>query len=478
MSQTPEPQNVRAGEATEPVPPGAEAPAPAGDAAPDALEVHLSPQLQARNSLIYATLVSLIYLAAPVLYVGFVQAALCERLEASKMVSNLPTTAYLGLAAFPILIAWLVPQVKWLKLTLCVSYAVIAALGAMVTAVLLLDTPNWLRITALVAHGAILGCANGVVWTFNWEALGRGVSEARRGRAFTLAYGIGPVFAVIGSLGSQLLLTNKLFGWHPTWWWEIAYPYNFALLFGASVPIMALAAILSYLYVIPLPRQEAERRPFGETVFGGLGQFFSYRLILIACIAYLLIYSGHSVQNNMSLFSKEAVDVPAEQLVGYQNALRFACKVLAGFLLGWILTRTNPRAGLFVTGILDIASVLWVLFVPGMWFLLAFGLNGAGELFGVYFPNYVVCCSPKSKIRRNMAFVMLIQTPVAFAPVLFGRIADLWGLRSSFWVAVAILVFVMVLVAVALPARPRPRAEDLEAADLEADRDAVTQTGC
>ena len=35
--------------------------------------------------------------------------------------------------------------------------------------------------------------------------------------------------------------------------------------------------------------------------------------------------------------------------------------------------------------------------VPGPWFLLAFGLLGAGELYGVYFPNYILCCSPKAQ---------------------------------------------------------------------------------
>ena len=89
--------------------------------------------------------------------------------------------------------------------------------------------------------------------------------------------------------------------------------------------------------------------------------------------------------------------------------------MLCGFLLGWLLTRTNPKVPLLVTIGLQIAGVLWVLSVPGYWFLLAFGLNGAGELFGVYYLNYPVRCSAKWQVRRNIAFLVLISTFVGVA---------------------------------------------------------------
>ncbi len=443
--------------------------AQAEDLAVKAGEVALDLRLQKRNALVYASLTSLIYLAAPVLYVGFTQAAFCERLGASKMVANLPSTAYLLMAGFPVIIAWLVPQTRRLKISLSIAYLTSAAMGAIVTLVILLPGSAWdsFRIASLVVHAVVLGGANGVVWTFNWEALARGVAESRRGRAFTLAFGIGPIFAVVGSLGSQLILTNNVFGWQPPLWQPISYPYNFALLFGASTPIMGLAAYLARLYVIPVPRVDAQRKPFVTAVLGGFGRFLSYRLILIACVSYLLFYAGHTVQNNMVLYTKEVVDLPAEALVGYQNALRFSCKVLAGLLLGWVLIRTSPRTCMVLTTLLDLAGVLWILFARGMSFLFAFGLSGAGELMGVYYPNYIVCCSPKSQIRRNMALVALISAPVGFAPALLGRIADTWSLTTSFWVAAAVMVGTLILVTATLPAHPHPRAEDLEAADLD-----------
>jgi len=429
-------------------------------------DVDLDIRLQTRNALIFGALVSLIYLAAPTLYVGFVQAALGEKLEVSKAMANFPSTAYLVMAPFAMIWAWLFPQLRQLKMSISLGFLAQAVGATVVTLALVLPAPNWVRMGTVILHAVIVGCANGVIWSFNWEALARGLAESRRGKAFQFAYGFGPIFAVVGSAGAQLFLTNKIFGWMPPFWREVSFPLNFAILYGASVPIMLLAAYLARLYVFPMPKVEGERKPFVAAIFGGMGRFFSYRLITIACITYLMLYGAHMIQNNFVLVTHDKVGLEAQQLVGYQSMIRFGCKVLAGFLLAWWLTRTGPRSCMFLTGLLDIASVLWVIFAPGYWFLLAFGLNGAGELFGVYYPNYVVCCSPKSQVRRNMAFVMLIQTPVGLTPTLFGKMADKWGLMSSFWTALAIMALTLLIVAMLSP-RPHPRPEDLEAADLE-----------
>jgi len=422
----------------------------------------LSDRDQTHNLVLYASNISLIYLSAPVLYVGIVQAALCERLGASDTISNLPSTAYLGLAAFPVLVAWFLPQIRLLRPVLTASFAGLAAMGAGVAIALVLPLPNWLKIAALVAHGAVLGCANGVVATFQWEVLGRGVAESRRGKAFSLAFGAGPILAVLGSLGSQVVLTGKA---GPLTVPVPAYPWSFALLFAVTLPTMGLAAFLSSRFVIPEPAVEVTRQPFVSGVFGGFGEYFSYRLILLATVAYILVYSGHMIMPNISLFTREAIGQAAEQYAGYQNALRFSFKVVAGFLLGWILTRTHAKAGLLITAALCVAGVAWALLVPGKWFLVSFGILGAGELFGVYFPNYILCCSPKSRMRRNMAIASMITVPVGFAPVLFGWLSDTFSLRVSFGASLSLIVAALGLVTFALPARPQPRAADLDASD-------------
>lgn len=422
---------------------------------------NFDPRHQNRNALIYASIVSLTYLAAPVLYMGM-QAGLCKRLQASDTTANLPSTVFAAMAWLPVIIAWLFPQARLLKITMSLAYGIMSLSGIAIAILIIYQPSNEIIISSVVIQSALLGGTNGIVSMLNWEALHRGVSSRLRGKALGLAFGLGPGFAVIGSLLAQLLLNGKLFGWQPPQWLLFAgYPYNYAILFGVSATCMALAALLGYFYKIPLPRVDVERESFNVAVLGGFKAMIGNRVLLIACIAYLLVYCGSMVQNNMNIFTREIVGKAPEDLVGYQLALRFSFKMLAGFLLGWLLTRTNPKFPLLVTVGLQIAGVLWVLIVPGYWFMLAFGLMGAGELFGVYYINYPVCCSPKSQVRRNIAFIGLISSAVGLSPMFYGWISDTWNLRASFGAALAILVFTAALVIFKLPARPQPHTEYL-----------------
>jgi hypothetical protein len=422
---------------------------------------------QNRNSLLYAAQVSLIYLAAPALYVGFVQAGLCKHLEASNKIANLPSTVFLSMAWVPVVLAWLYPQARLLKLMMTSAYAVMAGAGVMVAGVLVIQPSRELIIASLVLHAALLGAANPIANIAGWEALDRGVSKKLRGKALGLAFGWGPAFAVVGSLGAQLLLDGKVFGWVPAPGLTLTYPYNYAALFAGSALCMGAAALISRGFRLPLPRTEPVRESFNVAIIGGLRTLLHHRVLLIACVAYLLVYCGNMVQVNMSIFSLEAVGRMSEDLAGYQLTLRFIFKIFCGFFLGWLLTRTNPKVPLLVTLGLQIAGVLWVLLVPGYWFMLAFGINGAGELFGVYYMNYPVECSARSQVRRNIAFLSLIATGVGLAPIFYGWVADIWSLRASFYAALVLLAFTAVLVVTKLPAHPRPRPEDLTDADRE-----------
>jgi MFS family permease len=98
----------------------------------------------------------------------------------------------------------------------------------------------------------------------------------------------------------------------------------------------------------------------------------------------------------------------------------------------------------------------------GKLYLVAFGLYGAGELVGVYAPNYILSASAPGEIRRNMAIVTMMMAPAAPAGALFGAISDHYGriygaatgYRVSFAVCAAVVSAGILLALVALPARP------------------------
>ena len=86
-----------------------------------------------------------------------------------------------------------------------------------------------------------------------------------------------------------------------------------------------------------------------------------------------------------------------------------------------------------MTSFFLLASQLWAMFVTGPWYLVAFGIFGAGELIGVYSPNYIVSASKPNELRRNLAFVAMLMVPAAPAGYLYGAIVDLS--KSQGWSA-------------------------------------------
>ncbi|MFO0888020.1 MAG: MFS transporter [Isosphaeraceae bacterium] len=418
---------------------------------------------QTRNILIYSVNWGLIYLASPVTYVGVVQATLIDRLGFSNSEANLPASAYLWSMPLAVLVIWLFPQVRALRPMLITALASAAVMGGLVAFAVTAMSPRAI-LTALVAYAVVWGCGNGVIATCQWEMIGRGVSASRRGQALALAFGAGPILAVIASLGSQLIMGGDakvpgFLAWMP----RPGYPWNFATLYLASVLVLGAAAIQSWFFIVPRPVAEVRRQPFVSGVFGGFLDYLGSRPIFFAAIAYIMVYSGHEILQNLSLYTREVLGESPDSYAGLLLALRFGFKVAAGFFLGWLLVKTDPRTLLLATAGLTFLAVLWGAVVPGWWFLLASGILGAGELFGVYYPNYILDCSPRSQIRRNMVFTNMITMLVGFAPVVYGWISDTFGeddkkfgFRVSFAVSLAVLAATMILVRLTLPARPRP----------------------
>jgi len=90
------------------------------------------------------------------------------------------------------------------------------------------------------------------------------------------------------------------------------------------------------------------------------------------------------------------------------------------------------RAPVIATVVLALAAVLWGWTVPGTLYLFTFALMGAGELGGVYFPNYVLATSKASDGARNISLLQLTNLPLCLAPVIYGQLADRSGFGASF----------------------------------------------
>ena len=467
-----------------------------------------------RNLVLFAGIVGMQYLAAPVIYVGITQASLLSALGANATISNLPGASFFVMATLVALVAWAFPQVRFLKRILVVCYATAALASGLTALVLTLPVSDEFKIVAVILQSGLTGATIPTAIAFLWEVLGRTTEDKHRGIALGLAYGLGPILAAIGSLGSQLILAGE-FELGPYIWRasHLPSPLNFALLFALETPAMLLATLLAAQFRIPIPANEVQRRPVSDvmdlavgilasvvamvlTLNGYVG--WSIPLMVVATLLFanhfrdllsipllrqvtivtMIFYVGNVIPSNMNLYSQEVLGVDPQATAGYQNLMRFTFKAFAGLILGWLLVRTNPRTGMLLTAGLYVTALLWAMFGSARWFLLAFGIFGAGELVGVYAPNYMLSACRPSEMKRGQVLMNLLMGPVGQLGILFGWIADAiarsqlsafgqssrsLGFQVSFAVCCGVLLLGMGLAVRYLPPHPT-RGEELDVA--------------
>lgn len=410
---------------------------------------------QSRNLFCFAGFWCLYYLTAPVTYIGVTHANLLKALDNSETVANLPHAVYQWLTALPIVVAWFFPQPKMLKPLLVIPLILMASItGAVALSIWLGLSPRIVTVM-VIAHGAVFGASNGVLLTTLWEVLRRGVSTSRRGQVLGLTFGVGPLLACVGSLVQKALFEKAPIGGFAL---GVDFPNNYLLLFAVAAPLVLLETLVAAAFIVPLPTEEPSSQSRLVEITSGLRQFFTFRPLLIGAVAYFLVSSGGSaILDNVSLHAKDVLGETNASTMGSQNFLRFGFKAVTGVFLGWLLIKTNPKTMLLTTTAILLIGMGWALNASGQWYLISFGLLGAGELYGVYFPNYIATSSAKSQVRVNIAYLNLLGSFVGFASVIFGQISDRFGRIASFHAATGILIAAMALIAVALPARPAPQ---------------------
>ncbi len=418
----------------------------------------LSPEEQQRNLLLFGGCVGMQYLAAPVLYVGATHAVLLKELKASNVYANSPESIFMACTVVPVIVAALLPGVRWLKPLMVLSYFFAAVGTGLVALSVGLNLPGRIVGLAVLLQSVMTGLTIPLAITLVWEAMGRGVAESRRGAALALAYGGGPILAAIGSLGAQILLNGEILTWKLGT--PLAFPGNYAVVFLAAVFPMLMASWLASRFVIPTVTDQNSKSQF--SLLAGARDFLSDRLLLRIAIITVLLYAGNMIIGNLANYTQDAMGRDPKTLVMYGGVLRYGTKACAGLMLGWLMTRGNPRAGLLATGVMFLLAPTYALFATGFAYLATFQIYGAGELVGVYAPNYLLAASRPRDLRRNMAYSNLLMAPAALMGLVFGKVADFVGQRSdqatgyraSFAVCAVVMAIGLALTLIWLPRSP------------------------
>ncbi len=396
----------------------------------------IRPDDDRHNGWIYTICYVLIYLAAPVFYIGVVQASLLDKLGASAAVANLPASTYMLGQIAPVVLAWLVPHRLERQVVVWANLAT-ATFTMLVFLTLVLPVPNEGRIAAVTLQGLLQGLSQSSSFVFMLQCLRRGTTE--RGLALTLkrTFGLTPLVAVAGSLGAQYLLNPGL----PF----LPYPYDFAAIHLMAAPCALGIAFAASRFRLE-PMAETARPPLREYLAGSVRGFATDRRLLLLWFAYVAWYASLSITSNLSLYTREAMGRDPKDFSGLILAIRFGCKSIGGFFLGLIAVKYGVRAGVVGCILLLAAGAGWGWIAPGAAFLFAFGLLGVGELGGAYLPNYLGRLSATTESARNLAVITLATPASSFAPVLHGALSSHYGFWASFAASIAFAAVALVLV--------------------------------
>src|SRR5579859_1892513 len=240
------------------------------------------------NLFLWANL--LIYLAAPVFYVGVVQAALCDKLGASATVANLPSVGFFCASFAPVVFACVVPH-RWERGMLVLSGALSAFMVGFVAVALCLPLSNQLRIWLVVGQALFLGVLNSVFQLFLLQCLGRGTTDWGRARALKLTFTFGPLAAVAGSAIAQFILRGGI----PF----LAFPKDFAMLYFIAVPCSAIGAwCCSRMELAPLADEPKIR--FFPNLCQGFRRYLRSGPMVALWFAYAFWYSAFLALANLS----------------------------------------------------------------------------------------------------------------------------------------------------------------------------------
>ena len=387
------------------------------------------------------------YLAAPVIYVGIVQAALCDRLGASATVANLPSSGYLLASVAPILLSWIVPH-RLVRATVVAASLLTGLVLSMVLLILLFPFTDSTRLWVVVTASLAQGLSSNVAHVYSFQCMKRGTTTEGRARALKWAFSLSPMAGVAGSLWTQYVLGGGIA--------SLLFPHDFTILYLTGIPCMVAIAILNSRYRL-VPVQEEKHPLLFPYLWRSIQSYWSVRILVLAWFAYLCWYLTINAMPNLTLYAREALGREPQELSGWMMALRFGFKCLGGFMLGIISVRWGIRAPLFACVCMVEAAIPWAWLVPGHLYLLAFGIMGAGELGGVYFPNYVISISSASDATRNLAILSLVSPVSSIGPALHGGLTDLYGFPASFTFGLTAAIGALILV---LGLSPRPIKEE------------------
>lgn len=242
----------------------------------------------------------------------------------------------------------------------------------------------------------------------------------------------GQFVKAIGSLSGSLIPIVAARYWGLDW--KVLFP-----IYGGVMLLVVVILLLTHI-----EEQAVSDKP--ATLKSCLGLLKKPYVLLMVIGIFLYVGSEVSMSAKLPNFLEVKFDYDIKQK-GLFGTLFFFISLMTGrFLGGVILNWISPKKFLVFTSILSIAGIAALFFVPGQ--LLAFvaifiiGL-GFANIFPLIFSSTVDALPERSNEISGLMITAIIGG--AIVPILFGGIADLFGLMAGFAVPGLCMVYILLI---------------------------------
>jgi MFS family permease len=320
---------------------------------------------------------------------------------------------------------------------------VIAMLLLALLTPLLAAQPNWLLLSFFVLYAVY--CLSGGVGGIPWlEVVGKTIPPRRRGSFFGLRAFWGGVLALGVSFFVSFMLDEGQRPGSP-----IAFPLNFAILFGVAAVVVAAAITCWSLVREPAERRLGPRRTIRDEIRRGpqiVREDRNYRAFLFARV--LLAFSAIGDPFYV-VYARERLHAPAAAVGLYLAALTVS-GIASNLVWSPLSDRASPRALMWASTSSVLAPPLAALIVPlllaaiggiaGDWGYYGFGLvfvlvgfaSGAGRIIN---NNLLLDIAPAAERPTYIGFLNTVLGLATLVPIIGGSLVDQIGFEPVFALA-------------------------------------------
>lgn len=242
----------------------------------------------------------------------------------------------------------------------------------------------------------------------------------------------GQFVKAIGSLSGSLIpiLAARYWGLD----WKILFP-----IYGG---VMLVVVVI--LLVTKIEEQAVSEKP--ATLKSCLGLLKNPYVLLMVIGIFLYVGSEVSMSAKLPNFLEAKFDFDIKEKGLFGTLFFFISLTTGRFLGGVILNWISPKKFLISTSILAIAGIAGLFIVPGQVlafvFIFIIGL-GFANIFPLIFSMTVDAMPERSNEISGLMVTAIIGG--AFVPILFGGVADLFGLMAGFAVPGLCMVYILII---------------------------------